>query len=275
MNDDERRLALGHYLRKLRTSVSPLDVGLSNGHRRRTEGLRREEVAQLANIGPSWYTRLEQGRNIRPSVSVLESLAAALRLTPDERRHLFFLAGESLPPCLPAEEERVDAVIQRMLDELLPNPAYILGRKWDFLAWNKAADAVFSITQPLPPHPYNLIWRHFTDPDWKTGSEDWEAVSLKIVTEFRASRARYLEDASFGILIDDLKKESPDFTRLWSRHEAPSALDGYKKLLHPDLGALEFEHITLQFPNDPDRRMMIYMPFAETKARLVQFLKEI
>lgn len=203
---------------------------------------------------------------------MLESLASALKLTPDERRHLFLLAGESLPPHMSAEDGRIDPSIQKMLDELNPNPAYVLGKKWDFLAWNRAADAVLEINEPSPPHDYNLIWRHFTVPSWREGSEDWEAVAQRIVTEFRTGRARYLEDVSFQTLIDDLKKVSPDFTRLWSCHETPGTLDGYKIIHHTNLGAMEFDHITLQFPNDPDRRIMIYMPYTETKARLKQYL---
>ncbi|MEK4007230.1 helix-turn-helix transcriptional regulator [Paenibacillus sp. FSL H3-0333] len=272
MNDSERRLALGNFLRKLRTSISPHDVGLSAGSRRRTQGLRREEVAQLASIGLSWYTRLEQGRNISPSVGVLESLASALKLTPNERRHLFLLSGESLPPQLAAAEEKISPSVQMMLDEFNPNPAYVIGRRCDFLAWNAAAEAVFSISRPSPPHDHNLMWRQFTDPVWREGSEDWHDVSQRIVAEFQTSRARYLEDVSFSNLINDLKSVSAEFTRMWQHHDAPSSLDGYKKLYHPELGVLEFEHITLQFPNDPDQRIMLYLPDTATKSRLEQEL---
>lgn len=272
MNDSERRAALGNFLRDLRSSLSPLDVGLLPSNRRRTRGLRREEVAGIANIGLSWYTRLEQGRDIRPSVGVLESLAAALKLTPNERRHLFVLAGESPPPSSTIVEERISSSIQDMLHALDPNPAYVIGKKWDFLAWNKAAAAVFTIHQLSPPHDYNLMWRQFTDPVWKEGTEDWEHVSRRMLAEFRTARARYLNDASFDLLIEDLKRTSADFTMMWQDHEVPSSLDGYKKLIHPALGALEFEHITLQFPNEPDQRIMVYMPLPETKVRLEHYL---
>ncbi|WP_342415001.1 helix-turn-helix transcriptional regulator [Paenibacillus sp. FSL R10-2782] len=272
MNDSERRLALGNFLRDLRSSLSPLDVGLLPGNRRRTRGLRREEVAGIVNIGLSWYTRLEQGRDIRPSVGVLESLASALKLTPNERRHLFLLAGESLPPQSTIIEEKISPSIQDMLNELNPNPAYVIGKKWDFLAWNKAADAVFTINRLSPPHDYNLMWRQFTDPVWKEGSEDWESVSRRMIAEFRTSRARYLNDDSFDNLIEDLKRTSADFTRMWQYHEVPSSLDGYKRLLHPAFGVIEFEHVTLQFPNEPDQRIMIYMPHLATKSRLEHYL---
>ncbi len=268
LNDSERRIVLGNYLKKLRTSLSPLDVGLVPGNRRRIQGLRREEVARIANIGLSWYTRLEQGRDIHPSVSVLDSLALALKLTPNERRHLFLLAGELPPPQLTATGEKISPDIQAMLDKLDPNPAYIIGKRWDFIAWNNAANTVFTIDKLSPPHHYNLMWRQFTDPVWRESSEDWESVSKRIVAEFRISRSRYPGDASFDELVEDLKSTSADFTRMWQQHEAPSSLDGYKKLIHPALGTIEFNHITFQFPNEPDQIMMIYMPYPVTKALL-------
>lgn len=275
MNDDERRIALGSFLRNARAKISPVEVGLSSGSRRRTQGLRREEVATLANIGLSWYVRLEQGRDIHPSASVLESLASALRLTPNERRHLFMLGGESLPAQATIDDEPINPLIRHMMDELNVNPAYVIGKKWDFLAWNPAAEAIFQIEYSRPPYPRNLIWRQFTDPVWRNGSEDWESVSQRMVAEFRTSRARYLHDVSFSRLIEDLKNASSDFVRMWQHHQAPRSLDGYKKLLHPVLGALEFDQITLQFPNEPDQRMMVYMPLPETKSRLHPYLSQV
>jgi transcriptional regulator with XRE-family HTH domain len=130
MNDSERRRDLGDFLRKRRACLSPYDVGLPSGNRRRTSGLRREEVAHLANIGTSWYIWLEQGRDVHPSAQVLESLAVALRLTPNERRHLFQLAGESLPPHMSPSEEKVSPALQKVLDDLDPTPAYVIGRRW-------------------------------------------------------------------------------------------------------------------------------------------------
>src|SRR6266699_3733221 len=149
MNERERRQALADFLRKRRARLSPSAVGLPPGLRRRTPGLRREEVAQLANIGTSWYIWLEQGRDVHPSASVLESLAQALRLTRNERRHLFLLAGQPLPaPTFPAEES-IGPALQQVLDDLNPSPAYVLGRRYDYLAWNKAADGLFAISDTL------------------------------------------------------------------------------------------------------------------------------
>jgi len=272
MNDRERRSALGDFLRKQRSSLSPEDVGLPTGSRRRTAGLRREEVAQLSNIGTSWYMWLEQGRDVRPSVQVLESLASALKLNPNERRHLFFLAGESLPPYLSPHKESIGSAFQRMLDDLTPNPVYILGRRWDFVAWNDAANEVFSISSASPPHEFNLIWRYFTDPVWKGRFKNFDQKATGMIAEFHTASARYVEDSSFAELIEDLKRISPEFDRLWLQHETPGSLEGFKEVEHPYMGLLEFDHITLQIPNDPDMRVMIYMPLPATRSKLEKYL---
>src|SRR5215471_5199228 len=136
MQEQERRQALADFLRQRRAHLSPTDVDLPPGFRRRTPGLRREEVAQLANMGTSWYVWLEQGRDVHPSAQVLESLAQALLLTPNERRHLFLLAGQTLPPRASPLEERVSPALQQLLDDLNPTPAYVMGQRWDCLAWN-------------------------------------------------------------------------------------------------------------------------------------------
>lgn len=134
MNESKRCQALGNFLLKRRDRLSPADVGLPSGVRRRTPGLRREEVAQLVNVGASWYMRLEQGRDIQPSVQVLESLALTLRLTPNERRHLFLLSKQSLPPHTSPPEEIVSPILQQVPDDFDTTPAYALGRRWGFLA---------------------------------------------------------------------------------------------------------------------------------------------
>src|SRR5260370_32520294 len=136
MHESGRRQALADFLRKRRASLYPIEVGLPAGTRCRTPGLRREEVAQLANMGTSWYVWLEQGRDVHPSAQVLESLARVLRLTPNERRHLFLLAGQPLPPSASPAEESIGSALQHVLDDLNPSPAYVLGRRYDYLAWN-------------------------------------------------------------------------------------------------------------------------------------------
>src|SRR5499427_2530637 len=187
MQEQERRQALADFLRQRRAHLSPTDVDLPPGFRRRTPGLRREEVAQLANMGTSWYVWLEQARDVHPSAAILESLAQALRLTLNERRHLFLLAGQPLPPPpVSPEEESISTALQQMLSDLNPSPAYVLGRRYDYLAWNEAADALFSISDVISdsssPYARNMVWRLFTNPTTRE-RPNWEAVARATLAE--------------------------------------------------------------------------------------------
>lgn len=275
MNENERRQALADFLRKRRTCLSPASVGLPAGSHRRTPGLRREEVAQLAHIGISWYIWLEQGRNVHPSAQVLEGLAGALRLTLNERRHLFLLAGQPLPLRVLPVEEHISPALRQALSHLDPAPAYVMGRRWDYLAWNSAAERVFSITQPVFPHFKNLVWRLFTSPESKARYPNWEQTARGVLAEFHTASARYPGDAWFEELIEDLKEVSPEFGQWWPHHDAPGSMDGHKVIEHLTLGHLEFEHVTLQLPSDPDVRLMIYTPDAATEAKLQQCLEAV
>src|SRR5437763_11667652 len=213
MHERERRQALAGFLRQRRAQLTPAEVELPPGIRRRTPGLRREEVAQLANMGTSWYVWLEQGRNVHPSAAVLESLAQALRLTPNERRHLFLLAGQPLPPPLVFPEESISPALQQLLSDLNPSPAYVLGRRYDYLAWNKAADALFAISDTLSdtssPYARNMIWRLFTSQTTRE-RPNWEMVARATLAEFRTASARYPGDPWFEEMIEDLKQVSPE-----------------------------------------------------------------
>lgn len=272
MQERERRRTLANFLRRQRSQLSPTDVGLPPGFRRRTPGLRREEVAQLANIGTSWYVWLEQGRDVHPSAQVLESLAQALRLTPNERRHLFLLAGQSLPLSASPVEESVNPALQRVLDELDPAPAYVMGRRYDYLAWNKAADALFALADATSRYERNLIWRLFTSPTMRE-RPNWEMLARATLAEFRTASTRYPSDPCFEELIEDLKQVSPEFCQWWPHHDVRSTLDGHKVITHPTLGPLEFEHFTLQVLTSPDIRIMIYAPDTETRAALQRLLE--
>ncbi|HEY3992878.1 MAG TPA: helix-turn-helix transcriptional regulator [Ktedonobacteraceae bacterium] len=232
MQEDERRQALADFLRQRRKKLSPADVGLPPGMRRRTPGLRREEVAHLANMGTSWYVWLEQGRDVHPSAQILESIAQALQLTPNERRHLFLLAGQALPPHASSTDECISPAIQRMLDDLNPTPAYVMGRRLDYLAWSKAADAIFSLEQATSPYERNMVWRLFTNSRLREHL-NWEMMVRSMLAEFRAANARYPGDRWFDELIEDLKHISPEFCRWWPHHDASSVLEGHKlNILH-------------------------------------------
>jgi transcriptional regulator with XRE-family HTH domain len=267
MRERDRRQALADFLRQRRENLAPAAVGLPPGLRRRTPGLRREEVAQLASIGTSWYVWLEQGRDVHPSAQVLESLAQALRLTLNERRHLFLLAGQPPPAYGSPSAESVSPALRQILDDLDPTPACVLGRRWDYLAWNRAADLLFGIDEAASPYARNLVWQLFANPA-RRERPHWEQVARSTLAEFRAVSARYPGDRWVEELIEDLKQVSPEFSQWWPHHDVRPALDGHKVIEHPALGRLEFEHINLQVLSDPDIRIMIYAPTPEARAQL-------
>jgi transcriptional regulator with XRE-family HTH domain len=272
MDETERREALADFLRTRRMRLSPEDVGLPPGFRRRTPGLRREEVAQLANIGISWYTSLEQARDVKPSEQVLECLAQALRLTSDERRHLFLLALQYLPTQEIPMDEQVSPGLERMIRALDPNPAYIIGRCWDLLTWNRAADHIFNFHNETSPHARNMIWRIFTNPATRKISTDWTYRARGLVAQFRADSARYPGDPAFAALIEDLQHASPEFRQWWSQHDVLSIPNCHKEMRHPILGYLEFEYVTLQVPDHPDLKMIVYTANPATAAKLASVL---
>jgi transcriptional regulator with XRE-family HTH domain len=271
MQETERREALADFLRKRRATLTPAEVGLPNGFRRRTPGLRREEVAQLANIGTSWYVWLEQGRDVHPSAQVLESLAQALQLTVNERRHLFLLAGQSSPPASLPLEETASPALRQLIAALDPSPAYALGRRWDYLSWNRAADLLFGISQLAGSGPYarNLVWRMFTNPA-RREHPLWELLARTTLAEFRAASARYPGDRGFDELIAELKRVSSEFSQWWPHHDVRRSVDGHKVMEHPILGRLEFEQTNLQALNDPDFRIVVYLPDPATREKLIE-----
>jgi transcriptional regulator with XRE-family HTH domain len=261
---ERRRAELADFLRKRRASLKPEDVGLPNVGRRRTPGLRREEVAQLAGVGTTWYTWLEQGRDVRASFEVFEAIARALRLSPVERAHLILLGrGEAAPPCKPPAE-RISPAIRRLIESLGPNPAYVIGRRWDYLAWNRAACAVFGDFGRVPRHARNHLWQLFLNPARRELMTDWEEGSRLVVAKFRADSAQHLSDPSFEELIQALRQSSPEFCQAWKRHEVAQQGSGRKEIRHPDVGSLLFEHAVFHPADFPDQRLVLYSPVADT-----------
>lgn len=261
-DDTVRREALASFLRTRRARLSPADVGLPSGGRRRTPGLRREELALLAHVGISWYTALEQGRDIRPSSGVLSSLAEALRLTPDERRHLFLLAGQPLQIEPPVDEQVGPALLA--IVSSLPYPSYVLGYRWDYLAWNQAADDLFSISQAQPPHQYNLVWQLFTNPAKRRFYPEWAQVAQNVIAEFRAEVEPYHGSPSISRLIADLRAASAEFREWWEQHAVLGTIDRRKVLQPPRGERVVLEYITLRLAIQPSLKLISYMPPAET-----------
>jgi len=265
MSDEQRRQDLADFLRTRRMRLSPEQVGLISGGRRRTPGLRREEVAQLANVGVSWYTLLEQGRDIHPSREVLQSIADALQLTSAERQHLFLLADQQSFVETHISHEQVSPTLRRVLDALSPIPAFVIGHRWDYLAWNTTAEHIFLLSRPVPPYEYNVVWRIFADPlSYHIASPGWETMAQKILAEFRADSARYADEEWFKCLIADLQHVSPEFRAWWPHYDVRGRDDARKDIEHPLVGRLMFEHTTLQVPTMPELKIMIYTPLPET-----------
>ncbi|MGA2927831.1 MAG: helix-turn-helix transcriptional regulator [Solirubrobacteraceae bacterium] len=274
-NGERRRAELADFLRRRRASLKPDHVGLPDGGRRRTPGLRREEVAQLAGVGATWYTWLEQGRDVRASMDVLEALARALRLTAAERTHLILLGrGEEPPPCK-AATERVSPTLRRLIENLGANPAYILGRRWDYLAYNRAACAVLGELDAVPRAMRNHVWMHFMDPTRRELFPDWERSSRLLVAKFRADSARHLGDPEFEQLIHSLRQSSPEFCKAWKRHEVSGSGEGRKEIRHPAEGVLVFEHAVFNPAESPEQRLILYTPLPEhdTPAKLARLLE--
>jgi transcriptional regulator with XRE-family HTH domain len=259
-----RREELAGFLRARREGLRPEDVGLPGGGRRRTPGLRREELATLAGVGTTWYTWLEQGRDVQASLGVLEALAQALRLTPAERAHVIRLGrGEPAPP-LPAQKETVSPALRRLIDSLDPMPAYLLGRRFDHLAHNRGTAALFGELERVPPAKRNQVWLVFMHPAWRTLYPDWELSARRLLARFRAAYAEQVGDPAFESLVQQLNAGSPEFRKWWPRHEVLGSGEGRKEIEHPIAGHLEFEHAVFLHAEKHEQRLVLYSPRAGT-----------
>jgi transcriptional regulator with XRE-family HTH domain len=275
VKDAERRKELADFLRTRRARLSPTEAGLPPGVRRKTAGLRREEVAQLASVGVTWYTWLEQGRDIHVSRQVLESLAQVLQLNADEKAHFFSLALYPIVPTPFMQRETVSPLLQRFLDQLGPNPAYITGRRWDLLAWNQAVCEVIGDFNALPPERRNIVWFVFTNQEFRHRVVDWEGMAQRVLAQFRVSSGRTPGDPWFTILIEDLKQASREFRLWWPRHEVKGRQDGCKELIHPLVGHLVLEHTTFQMSEAPDLKVVVYLasPESNTAEKIHRLLR--
>lgn len=266
----ERRAELTDFLRTRRARLVPEDVGLVSGSRRRTPGLRREEVALLANIGSTWYTRLEQGVPINVSAEVLDSIAKALQLTNFERQHLFTLAGVPFPERVDTQCEAITPQLRRVVDALYPNPAFVRGRRWDVLAANKAAECLFGISFAQTGPPVNMLFRFFTNPEARVCYPKWHEIGPKLVAQFRAVAARYPDDERLRALIAELQEISEHFRRWWAQHDVYEVTSGFKQFYHPSVGELTLDHVVLTIPDLADVRIIAYScePGSESERRL-------
>jgi len=267
--------ALGTFLRDRRMRLDPATFGFPTG-RRRTPGLRREEVAQRANISPTWYTWLEQGRGGAPSADVLERIATGLMLTEPEREHLHILAFGHPPEARYREPENIITPrLQRVLDAIPDCPAMIRTATWDVIAWNRAAATLLMDYAALPPRERNILRLMFSDSRVRAAQEDWLSVARFVVGAFRADAARAGAGAEIRQLVEELSQMSPEFAVLWRDNEVVGHGEGVKRLHHPELGAIELEFSTFAVEGRPDLNMMVYTPATpEVAERVRLFLAE-
>jgi transcriptional regulator with XRE-family HTH domain len=250
---------LGTYLKDRRAKLDPAAFGFP-AERRRTPGLRREEVAQRANISSTWYTWLEQGRGGAPSAEVLDRIARALMLTDVEREHLFLLGLGRPPEVRYRKDEGVTPRLQRVLDALEPSPALIRTAIWDVAAWNRAATVMLTDYGSLPPEKRNILRFIFLDPSVRAAQYDWDSVARYVVGAFRVDAARAGAAAEVEPLVDELCRLSPEFRALWRDNDVQSHGEGVKHIRHPVLGPIAFEYSAFAVDGRPDLTMVVYNP---------------
>jgi len=263
---------LADLLRSRRAGLQPVDVGLPVGARRRTPGLRREEVAQLAGISTTYYTFLEQGRDLHPSAQVLDALARALRLRTAERAHLHTLVRDAPAPTDRRTVETLAPAVAALVEHLDPHPTYVTGRYWDVLAANRGARALWTDWVAQPPENRNILWWTFTDPTARDVLVEWEPEAAAQLARFRAAAARYPDDPAFRALIEGLHAVSPEVRAWWPRHEVAPLGSGTKLIHHPALGDLELHHVVLQVADDPEQKLVTFTANAVDEARIAHLL---
>jgi len=263
---------LGTYLRDRRAKLDAAALGLPAG-RRRTLGLRREEVAQRANISPTWYTWLEQGRGGAASADVLDRIARALMLTEVEREHLFLLGLGRPPEARYRGMESVTPRLQRVLDALDPSPALIRTATWDVLAWNRASTVMLGDYGALPPERRNILRIVFLDPTVRAAQYDWEAVARFVLGAFRVDAARAGAAAEIEPLVDELSRLSPEFKAMWRDNDLQGPHgETVKHIRHPVVGPLAFEYSAFAVDGRTDLSMVVYNPATPSDAEKIKSL---
>ncbi|SEP46934.1 helix-turn-helix transcriptional regulator [Pseudomonas sp. Snoq117.2] len=256
---ERSRIELAEFLRSRRERLTPEEVGLPSGGRRRTPGLRREEVATLARVGLSWYTWLEQGREISVSSTFLDNLSRALKLDATERRHLYLLAQQR-PPCEPGRTWCVvPPLIIRLIEDLDARPSYVLNLRWDVLAWNDAADRLFGFSEQTLERR-NLLWMLFTSKRLRQLLDPWESQAVQIFSSFRRDFVQGTQDADIVGLVKDLERVAPEFCDWWNRQDIHGPCQGIRYFRLDGIGQMVFEHTTLTVDVDRHLRLVYYAP---------------
>lgn len=256
---DKRRKELGEFLQAIRKRGTPEEFGFPHGARRRTKGLRREEVAQLAGISATWYTWIEQGRDVNMSAEALVRMAQALKLTRTERAYLFDLAGRRDPQGYVAEEDLASTTLTALLKDIHV-PAYVLGRTWNILAWNPQAEGLFGdwLAKDSSSIAPNLLRLVFTHVNAKTFIMDWETRCRRLVAEFRADCRSRLEEPELQNLVNELSRSSAEFDQFWKQHDVLERQGGLRVFNHAELGLLHYQQVTMR-PVDQEQLKLVML----------------
>jgi transcriptional regulator with XRE-family HTH domain len=266
--DEIRRSELGAFLRSRRERITPEQVGLRHSRRRRTPGLRREEVAQLAGVGVTWYTWLEQGRDINASPQVLGAISRTLLFDAQERTHLFTLAGAT-EDTVGKECRALSPAVQTILDQLEPFPALAVNGRYDILAFNRTWASGFPRVTSMPLEDRNCLWLTFTDPQWREMVVDWEEASSRMVAQYRAAMAEHVAEPAWKSLIARLRGVSREFAEVWDRHDVQAPESLVKRMRHPVVGLLKLDYTYLWLDRRLGTRIVAYTPADErTRERL-------
>ena len=269
---DARRTELASFLRSRRERITPEDIGLTAFGRRRTPGLRREEVAQLAGVGVTWYTWLEQGRDIAPSAQVLDAIARTLRLDRHERTHLFRLADAPDPSASSPCHALPDST-QLLLDQLNPYPATVVNGRYDLLAYNRTYLALSGgELDDLEPDDRNVLWRAFTDPRTRASMIDWDDAVPRMVASFRAAMAKHMGEPAWKCFLARMLAASPEFGQIWERHEVAPLQRMTKRMLAPSVGLLHLESTSLWLAESVGVRLVTYTPLDDESRRRLETL---
>lgn len=267
-------MELGAFLRACRARLAPADVGLPDGSasgRRRTPGLRREEIAQLSGVGVTWYTWLEQGRDISASIQVIDALARALLLTDDQHRHLRELAGLT-PPELSVPAGDMLPRLQRLVDAEAPCPASVYDEHFDYLVWNEPYALVRHDPGTLPANRRNMLWMMFTDPVNRARMARWESAARAVLSQFRAAAGRHPGDPRFTELVEALSEVSPQFRDWWAEHPVRYFRPAVIAVRHPEAGLIQLEMFQLRLVDQPGLIMVVQVPASETYLARVRSL---
>jgi hypothetical protein len=267
---DVRRHELAGFLRSRRERITPEQVGLPRGARRRTPGLRREEVAQLAAVGVTWYTWLEQAREIQVSPQVLDAIARALLLDSSERTHLFSLAG-STDPAPNAECPSITPGLRAMLEQLDPVPACVMNSRYDILAYNRTYGRLFCDLDALSPADRNCLWLSFCNEDWRASVVDIREANRLMAAKFRASMVDHLAEPAWKALLKRLETDAPEFREMWAKHEVVDQGGRVKYIRNAHVGLMHLEHTNLWLGPSAGPRLITYVPIDDdARIRLEQ-----